>query len=92
MRGCSIYKVTGGCSGEEHTEIQALLTQDEFASVMQFIRNNHIYAFITASNISEVYGLWAKHTKNRTSGRVELSAEDQEEIAVRKKNKNKIEQ
>ena len=87
MRGSSLYKVTGGCSGEEHTEIQALLTQDEFASVMQFIRNNNIYAFITASNCSEVYGLWAKHKKNRTSGRVELSPEDQENIAARKNNK-----
>ena len=87
VRGSSLYKVTGGCSGEEHTEIQALLTQDEFASVMQFIRNNNIYAFITASNCSEVYGLWAKHKKNRTSGRVELSPEDQENIAARKNNK-----
>ena len=88
VRGSSLYKVTGGCSGEEHTEIQALLTQDEFAAVMQFIRNNNIYAFITASNISEVYGLWAKHRKNRASGRVELSPEDHAEIAEMKKKKN----
>ena len=63
VRGCSLYKVQGGYSGEEHLEIQTLLTQDEFSSVMAFIRNNHIKAFITAGNCSEVYGLWFRHKK-----------------------------
>lgn len=63
VRGCSLYKVQGGYSGKEHTEIQTLLTQDEFSSVMAFIRNNHIKAFITAGNCSEVYGLWFRHKK-----------------------------
>ena len=63
VRGCSLYKVTGGYNGEEHVEIQALLTQDEFSSVMAFVRENKIKAFITASNCSEVYGLWFKHKK-----------------------------
>ena len=63
VRGCSIYKIQGGFSGEEHTEIQALLTQDEFSSLMAFIRDNQIKAFITAGNCSEVYGLWLKHKK-----------------------------
>ena len=63
VRGCSIYKIQGGYSGEEHLEIQTLLTQDEFSSVMAFIRNNNIKAFITAGNCSEVYGLWFRHKK-----------------------------
>jgi len=63
IRGCSIYTIKGGYSGEEHLEIQTLLTQDEFSSVMAFIRNNHIKAFITAGNCSEVYGLWFRHKK-----------------------------
>lgn len=63
VRGCSIYKIQGGYSGEEHLEIQVLLTQDEFSSLMAFIRNNHIQAFITAGNCSEVYGLWFRHKK-----------------------------
>ena len=63
VRGCSLYKIQGGYSGEEHTEIQTLLTQDEFSSLMAFIRNNHIKAFITAGNCSEVYGLWFRHKK-----------------------------
>jgi uncharacterized membrane-anchored protein YitT (DUF2179 family) len=63
VRGCSLYKIQGGYSGEEHVEIQALLTQDEFSSLMAFIRNNKIKAFITAGNCSEVYGLWFRHKK-----------------------------
>lgn len=63
VRGCSLYQVKGGYSGEEQTEIQVLLTQDEFSSLMAYIRNNNIQAFITAGNCSEVYGLWFKHKK-----------------------------
>lgn len=63
VRGCSLYKIEGGYSGEVHTEIQVLLTQNEFSSLMAFIRNNNIKAFITAGNCSEVYGLWLRHKK-----------------------------
>lgn len=73
IRGCSLYKVQGGYSGEEHTEIQTLLTQDEFSSVMAFIRNNNIKAFITAGNCSEVYGLWIRHKK--VHGKIEAVKE-----------------
>ena len=93
VRGCSLYNVTGGYAGEQHTEIQTLLTQDEFAALMQFMRNHDFHGFITAGNCSEVYGLWAKHQKNKTSGRVELSPEDQAEIEeMNKKNNKSIQQ
>ena len=61
-RGCSLYKVTGGYSGKEQTEIQALLTQDEFSNLMNFMKKNDIHGFITAGHVSEVYGLWKKKT------------------------------
>lgn len=73
VRGCSLYKVEGGYTGEESKEIQSLLTQEEFAAVMAFIRENNIKAFITASNCSEIYGLWLKHRKR--NGRIEISNE-----------------
>ncbi|MBQ9193568.1 MAG: YitT family protein [Bacteroidales bacterium] len=63
-RGCTLYDVHGGYSGASHTEIQALLTKDEFSSVMNFIKEQDIKAFITAGNVSEVYGLWNRH-KNK---------------------------
>ncbi|MBQ3883069.1 MAG: YitT family protein [Bacteroidales bacterium] len=67
-RGCSLYEVTGGYSGNGYVEIQTLLTQDEFAALMSFMKENNIHSFTTAGNVSEVYGLWndkkaAKHKK-----------------------------
>ena len=78
LRGCSLYKIQGGYSGEEHMEIQVLLTQDEFSSLMAFIRNKKMQAFITAGNCSEVYGIWAKHYKH--NGKLEYTAESQNTI------------
>ncbi len=70
VRGCSIYDIQGGYSGEPHKEVQVLLTQDEFAALMDYIRTNKIEAFITAGNCSEVYGLWFRHKKH--NGRIEI--------------------
>ena len=64
-RGCSLYEVRGGYSGELSTEVQALLTQDEFANLMNFIRNEKIQAFTTAGNVSEIYGLWNRAARNK---------------------------
>jgi len=61
VRGCSLYDVTGGYTGEDKREIQCLLTQDEFSDLMAFIKRNQVKAFITAGNVSEVYGTWFKH-------------------------------
>ena len=68
-RGCSLYEVKGGYSGEKSTEVQALLTQNEFADLMEMIRTRKIQAFITAGNVSEVYGLWnrARHKGGKLS-------------------------
>ena len=64
-RGCSLYEVRGGYSGEQNIEVQALLTQDEFANLMNYIRNEKIQAFTTAGNVSEIYGLWNRERHNR---------------------------
>ena len=65
QRGCSLYEVTGGYSGEKNMGIQALLTQEEFANLMAFMKDNEIKAFTTAGNVSEVYGLWHQHSRKR---------------------------
>ena len=57
-RGCSMYEMAGGYKGEKKIEIQALLTKDEFAGIMEFLKKSNIHSFITAGNVSEVYGLW----------------------------------
>ena len=46
-------------------EIQTLLTQDEFASVMNYVKKNDIQAFITAGNVSEIYGMWNKTKRKK---------------------------
>ena len=65
VRGCSLYEVTGGYKGDKRVEVQTLLTKDEFADLMSFIREQDIQAFITAGNVSEVYGLWSEHKRHR---------------------------
>ena len=76
LRGCSLYKIQGGYSGEEHIEIQVLLTQDEFSALMAFVRDNKLQAFITAGNCSEVYGLWVHHKKH--NGKLEAVTDDEQ--------------
>ena len=58
QRGCSLYPVRGGYSGEDRTEVVSLLTQTEFASLLDFLKKNEIKAFITSGNVSEIYGEW----------------------------------
>lgn len=65
VRGCTLYDVTGGYGGKNYVEIQVLLTQSEFADLMAFIRDSDIKAFITAGNVSEVYGLWSDHRNDK---------------------------
>ena len=69
LRGCSLYPLKGGYSGEDKVEVQALLTQEEFSSLLNFMRENNIHGFTTAGNCSEVYGLWMRHKK--THGKLE---------------------
>ena len=64
-RGCTLYNVRGGHSGDPHVEIQSLLTQDEFSKVMDFVKKNEIHAFITAGNVSEIYGMWNKAKRKK---------------------------
>ena len=66
-RGCSLYPVVGGFSGEQGYEIQVLLTKDEFSDLMAYIRDNKIQSFVTAGNVSEIYGRWAHGSRHHNS-------------------------
>ena len=66
-RGCSLYNVTGGYNGNQNVEIQTLLTQDEFANLMDYMKSNDIHGFITAGNVSEIYGEWHQKKHKRKS-------------------------
>lgn len=67
QRGCTLYEVTGGYSGEKSIELEALLSKDEFSKLLEFINKNEISAFTTAGNVSEVYGFWNKNKKKSKS-------------------------
>ncbi len=62
-RGASLYSVKGGYSSEDFVEVVTILGQDEFATLMKFIDENKIKTFMTAGNVSEVYGFWNKRKK-----------------------------
>ena len=63
-RGCSLYPMKGGYSEQDKVELQAILSNDEFAALMNHIRVHDLKCFITAGNVSEVYGKW-NTAKNR---------------------------
>lgn len=65
QRGCSLYEVTGGYNGHKNVEIQSLLTQNEFADLMSYLKQNDIHGFITAGNVSEIYGDWNSKKKKK---------------------------
>ena len=65
QRGCSLYEVTGGYNGHKNVEIQSLLTQNEFADLMNYLKQNNIHGFITAGNVSEIYGDWTSKKKKK---------------------------
>ena len=60
-RGCSVYHLEGGYSGEKKVEIVSLLTQNEYADLLTWLKEKKFDVFITAGNVSEIYGRW--HTR-----------------------------
>lgn len=58
VRGCSIYETRGGYSGDNRTEIRSIMGQSELASLLEYIKENKINAFVTAQNVNEVTGIW----------------------------------
>ena len=69
-RGCTLYEVTGGYSGEKSIELEVLLNKDEFSKILNWMKTEHIEAFSTAGNVSEVYGYW--HSSRKVKARKEI--------------------
>ena len=65
VRGCTLYEIKGGFTEEPGVEIQALLTQHEYGRLLEYIEKNHIHAFMTAGNCSEIHGQWFKSSTQR---------------------------
>ena len=65
-RGCSVYHLEGGYSREPHVEVVSLLMQDEYANLLNYLKTNNFDYFITAGNVSEIYGTW--HQREHLGG------------------------
>ena len=61
QRGCSLYRLEGGYTGKEKIEVVALLTKHEYAALFNFMQERNYDGFITAGNVSEIYGKWNSH-------------------------------
>ena len=66
---------TNRINKENKTEIQALLANNEFAALMDFLKKNQIDHFLTAGNVSEVYGKWNSSKKSRKPQDIENQPE-----------------
>lgn len=64
-RGCTLYEVIGGYSGEKSIELEVLLSKDDFSSLLAWMKQEQINAFTTANNVHEVYGLWFSSKKRK---------------------------
>ena len=64
-RGCTLYEVTGGYTGEKSIELEVLLNKDEFSKILAWMKSEKIEAFSTAGNVSEVYGFWHSGRKHK---------------------------
>ena len=62
--GVTLYEVTGGYSNEKKVELEAILTNEEFAKLMEKIRVEDIPVFMTSGRVTEIYGTWHQHKRN----------------------------
>lgn len=57
-RGVTLYKATGGYNREERTELQTILTQNEYGRLLEYLHTVDVKAFVTVSTVNEVIGEW----------------------------------
>lgn len=57
-RGVTLYDAKGGYDGKVRQEVVTILAKNEYALLMNYIRENDPKAFVTVSTVSEVVGIW----------------------------------
>lgn len=65
QRGVTLYPVYGGYQNTKKVELESILTRDEFIQLMEYLANEDPQAFMTAGNVSEIYGNWQIKEKKR---------------------------
>lgn len=59
-RGCTLHEIVGGYTGEHKMQLEAVLSQDDFSQLIDFMHKEKISSFMTSDVVSQVYGLWNK--------------------------------
>ena len=59
----TLNEAKGGYDNSEKLEIVTILAKNEYAQLMEYIRNNDPKAFVTVSTVSEVVGYWNSNKK-----------------------------
>lgn len=62
VRGCTLHQVIGGYNNEEHMQIEVVLSQDDFSTLIDYMHKEKIASFMTSDVVSQVYGLWNKRS------------------------------
>ena len=57
-RGVTLYKVYGGVNNDEKIEIVTILEKNEYQKLLEYIYTTDSMAFVTVTNIGEVFGRW----------------------------------
>lgn len=57
-RGVTLYTATGGYDKKVRTEIQTILTQNEYGKLLEHMHEEDMKAFVTVSTVNEVIGEW----------------------------------
>lgn len=65
VRGVTMYPIYGGYQNEKKVELESILTRNEFIQLMEFLAVTDPNAFMTAGNVSEIYGNWQIKQKTR---------------------------
>lgn len=65
VRGVTMYPIYGGYQNEKKVELESILTRNEFIQLMEFLAETDPNAFMTAGNVSEIYGNWQVKQKMR---------------------------
>lgn len=62
-RGVTLYTATGGYDKKVQTEIQTILTQNEYGKLLEHMHEEDMKAFVTVSTVNEVIGEWNNKRK-----------------------------
>ena len=62
-RGVTLYQAVGGFKKSEKIEIVTIMARNEYAILMNYLREVDENAFVTVSTVNEVIGNWSRNKR-----------------------------